>query len=161
MVTRGKSGGGREASRQQVARVKPITQSGPDDCVRACIASVLDLELHDLRPIAPDRWWSDADAALRDYGLGLVEGSPAYFKQSHLWDVEWLALVPSLHWPGSHAIVMRGKEVLHDPARSEPRYTTEQAWAAGTSMCGALIVIRHAHRMVELRAGARSRGEAA
>lgn len=144
--------------------MKAVIQRGPADCVRACLCAVLGLEPEQLtvgdKPapeINADRWWVEGSEALRRFGLCLVETSPAYLMQSHLSEVYWIGLVPSHFRDGGHAIVMRGMELVHDPARSEPRYTTESVAevASRNALCAAMIAMRDPSLMVDLRQAAR------
>jgi hypothetical protein len=97
-------------------------QERADDCVRACLVSILEDDTLAEAPTGGKGWWHAYQDALDRHGVELLEGPPAIVKPGQ--DVRWIALVPSLHDPGAHAVVMRGRELEHDPGRRQPRYET-------------------------------------
>lgn len=93
-----------------------------DDCLRACVASILDLddattETLPRHAVPGARPWLDA---LEPLGFVLLD-APLFV--ATFADAPWILCAPSLHAPGFHAVVMRGRTLVWDPGRKTPRYT--------------------------------------
>jgi hypothetical protein len=111
--------------------VRPVEQTIPSlpngDCLRACIASILEVGIDDLPNPISDRWATEWGEHLQARGLSWVEVSLINCGESwwHLSDEQyWIASVPSLNFPGKfHSVVMRGGELAHDPSLGK-KYTS-------------------------------------
>jgi hypothetical protein len=131
--------------------VKPVDQryfAGPTvplgDCFRACVASIFELELDevphfmdlDYRIWHVDRsksnWWSMVNAWAWDFGVGFNRLSyPARRRPKNWHPGWWIASVRSRCQDGAtHAIVMHGNEVKHDPSPLS-RALEERYWFLG------------------------------
>lgn len=97
---------------------------GPDlppdergNCLGACIASLLHVEVDALPGQHHEGWWEDMQAALRKLGVEMcvVDGEALAGRPPVSgW---WIAVVPSRAFEGvRHAVVMRGNRVVHDPS---------------------------------------------
>jgi hypothetical protein len=92
------------------------------DCLPACIASLLELDIADVAiPHNDDvHWWDATQAALEPHGFNIVVADAEYWP----WGT-WIAAVPSLNLtkpdgsPENHVVVMRGDELIHDPAMNK------------------------------------------
>lgn len=97
-------------------------QQHPDDCLRACVATILDLDDETIEGLprhaapGPGAWVE----ALKPLGYALLD-APLFV--ALFTDVPWILCAPSLHMPGFHAVVMRGRTLVWDPGRKTPRYT--------------------------------------
>lgn len=121
--------------------VKSVLQSSTDDCVRAAVCSILDLDPADYSDYVSDSgWFTYWSEKLDELGFALIEASASYqaMRNAGL----WIGLPPSLHDPGGHAVVMCGRELVHDPGRRRPSYDQERvdAWLAESSSSALLIV---------------------
>lgn len=109
----------------------PPEQRG--DCFDACLASLLEVPLEDVRVPHDDQWWDHAVAAVGRHGhvifepyrLDLLpEGTEPYTAPvlgEWIGNAYWIAAVPSHNLPGErHVIVMRGADVAHDPGLGSP-----------------------------------------
>lgn len=123
----------------------PVTQTkrgGPDvsleergDCFDACLASILEVGIRDVPCPHGDGWWDAAQAAVARHGHRIVylmgdatskERVTATEVGTWLGRVHWLAAIPSLNLgtyddgsPVLHVVVMRGRDLVHDPSLGE------------------------------------------
>lgn len=98
------------------------------DCLAACLATVFETSLEEAPEMPPYlgddddmRWWDTMEAWCMERGVlpfhVLVEDGPLPLTYYIL-----LVQSPSLPPPDGHAIVARGKEIVHDPnATRSPR----------------------------------------
>lgn len=96
--------------------MKKYSQTTDTDCMRACIATVLQINPKKL-PNPQDTFWRvDWQEALGPMGVYMVEEEAGQF-----WDGYWIARVPSKNLDGrEHAIVMLAKGgVFHDPSNKK------------------------------------------
>ena len=104
----------------------------PGDCLRACLASVLELDKAQVPHfmVHPDTWYEDMQSWLRLRGLSclcLPLGLPVYNRA--LWGMLGDAIVIAGVYIGGdasrrHAVVAQAGKVLHDPI-PEPFARTE------------------------------------
>lgn len=93
-----------------------VTQPTSDSCLKACIASVLEVDvalLPDVDHSLPGPGWLDRyNELLMPWGLRVETFLPFRF------DGVWIAEVLSKREdaPGNHVVVMRGLELAWDPA---------------------------------------------
>lgn len=122
------------------------------DCFRACMATVLQLPPEVLPNDHSAAWHSIWAAFLRQFGLDLIFGS----RKDAIWmDGYWIASVKSLNYKEvSHAIVMEGSIVYHDPS-TKKRYRTGRAMLGNDAVTGGYhLVVDDAsllHRLEEYR----------
>lgn len=93
--------------------MKKYNQTTDTDCMRACIATVLQINPKKLPNPQGTYWQVDWQDALDPIGVYMVEEDPHQF-----WEGLWIARVASKNLDGrDHAIVMSGKGfVFHDPS---------------------------------------------
>lgn len=105
-----------------------VVDKGRGDCFRASLTSVLGIPNDPA--LIPDA--GDPDMFLKIYQFLRRFGLSIRYELTACWsDGLWIASVPSKNFEGStHAIVMDGTEVAHDPT------TTPNAYAPGTSLLG-------------------------
>lgn len=103
------------------------------DCYRACMATLLQLPPIVLPNDHSPMWYYNWRNYLTQFGLQMSSSSPA---DGPIWSNHiWLASVPSLNLEGySHAILMDGQKVYHDPSRKK-KYRT------GMNLLGKDLVI--------------------
>lgn len=93
---------------------KQLVQSNVDgDCLRACIASILELpNLETMPHITSPQWPALWDNYLEHFGLWMC------YDTSPRWVGYWIASVPSLNYDDgtTHAIVMHEQYVAWDPS---------------------------------------------
>ncbi|HMY20843.1 MAG TPA: hypothetical protein PKA58_31180 [Polyangium sp.] len=98
------------------------------DCMSACIASILELPLEEVPHFAKyDDWRERLDAWLRDRGMYSIEG---IFNGDWRPDGLYLLGGKSPRHDGSHCVVARGHEVLHDPHPSRLGVLTQEHFKA-------------------------------
>ncbi len=97
------------------------------DCLRACVANLLELPIHTLPNDHSDRWWFVWRDLFETWGLHLQFGD-ACWQRGH-----WIASVPSLNYKCSHAILMFDQEVFFDPS-------TGNTYEPGKNMLGEDLV---------------------
>lgn len=96
----------------------PVTQTevGPTNpranCLMACVASILEVELHELPDVYEleqqgRHWFEILTDVLAKYQLRPVEGGPR--------DSYHIGVGPSPRGPVPHAVVMIGEAIAHDP----------------------------------------------
>lgn len=128
--------------------MKPVPQRRGDDCLRASLASILELTAEETG-ITDGRgrdWFRDLVDVLARYGLYPIETSPSVMRQWFAEDAWWLCMVPSLHDRGHHTVVMRGAELVHDPGQRRPNYDTAKVWQAvndGAACTAVLIAVKN------------------
>jgi hypothetical protein len=125
-----------------------IFDKGNGDCMRASLTSILDLP-NDPKKIplsgAAD-WWKTAPKFLRKFGLVLRYDEKAFWKQGY-----WMASVKSLNFEGgSHAIVMRGTRVAHDPSTKKRYKTGEDMLQGGAVQGGYVLEVAHPLKLHKL-----------
>lgn len=104
-----------------------ITDRERGDCFRACMTSILGIANDPALPAAGDpewfqKWWK----FLADIGMEFHCRADGFWHGGY-----WIASVPSKNYPDvTHAIVMCGQEIAHDPT------TTENAYTAGENLLG-------------------------
>jgi hypothetical protein len=105
------------------------------DCIRACIASIIDVPIDTLPNPHGDDWVEEWAIALGPLGFILVDISIDYYFPIGY----WIARVPSLNLPGCyHVVVAQGNKLVHDPALNN-KYTDE-TWAGGAAASGGQII---------------------
>lgn len=113
--------------------MKPVMQEGTDDCLRACLASILELPLHEVVDTSPppgeiegqSSWsqWNLVNGWLRERGWALWRIDGDHLKMMHtmagprLWPNPPGPYIGSGESPrgGFHAVVMHLGEIVHDP----------------------------------------------
>lgn len=100
------------------------------NCLAACIASIFELPIEEApHDIASDEWWSVVRQWMLARGLDIesVVGWPTRGDLAPLLNGYWIGVVPSLNlfeadgFPVSHAVVMHGRMVAHDPSTRAKR----------------------------------------
>ena len=111
---------------QRQLHVSPET----GDCFRACMCSVFDIEnTDDLPNVDDDKWLWRWKTILRRIGITVEYDDKRIWRAGY-----WIASVPSKNLEGqTHAIVMHGHKVAHDPS-------TKRRYRRGTNMLGASLV---------------------
>lgn len=104
-----------------------IVDGNIGDCFRACMATVLQLPPDVLPNDHSPAWHSIWASFLRQFGLSLMFGS----NKDAIWvDGYWIASVKSINYKEvTHAIVMDGTAVYHDPS-------TKKRYRTGTRLIG-------------------------
>src|SRR5262245_20535312 len=96
----------------------PVDQAHIDDCTRAAIASVLELELNQVpdfyRDAGDDNFWPYIMRWLNDHGIAWVEFNPKMAPRCY-----YLAWGPPPGHTQPHMVVMFGKEIVHDPSNTQ------------------------------------------
>jgi len=117
-----------------------IVDNGIGDCFRACMATVLQLPIDVLPNDHSPAWHGIWAAFLGQFGLDLVYGGP----KGAIWmGGFWIASVKSLNYKDTtHAIVMDGIKVFHDPS-------TKKRYKTGTVMLGKSKVRGGYHLVVD------------
>lgn len=102
------------------------------DCFRACMATVLQVTPIILPNDHSPHWWFNWKKYLNQFGMELnYDTATGPIWQSH----KWIASVPSLNLKEqTHAIVMDGQKVFHDPS-------TRKRYKTGTNLLGQDIVL--------------------
>jgi len=94
--------------------MNPIPQPGLTDCYRACIASLLELDISKV----PDFTWYD-DAREFCVGLGFDLVYLPWDKSDRIYNTKFLAIAvgPTSQTPDDwfHAVIVQNGEVVHDP----------------------------------------------
>lgn len=110
-----------------------IVSNGIGDCFPACMATVLQLPLEVLPNDHSPAWHNIWAAFLSQFGLDLIYGSP----KDAIWvGGFWIATVKSINYKEtSHAIVMDGIKVFHDPS-TKKRYRTGRSMLGDDAMRG-------------------------
>lgn len=102
------------------------------DCMRACLTSMMGLPNDPKKiplPGAVD-FFLPCYRFLRRFGMHIRYEQKAFWGHGY-----WMASVKSKNYPeGTHAIVMNGHKVAHDPS-------TKRRYRAGTSLLGKDIVV--------------------
>ena len=81
------------------------------DCLRACIATVLQIPIKSLPNFHTDRFFLDWMKLLGNFGIELGYGKSCWIEGY------WIASVPSKNFKGvKHCIVMKGQLVFFDPS---------------------------------------------
>lgn len=90
------------------------------DCLRACIASLLEAPINVLPNPISEKWAEEWGEFLEGMGFSYIEIDLTDCGQCwwHLADDQyWIASVPSLNHEGYlHSVVMRGGALAHDPS---------------------------------------------
>jgi hypothetical protein len=95
------------------------------DCLRACIASILEVDINSFPNDHSQNWWFTWKRLLAQWGLTMEFDVDRIWRQNY-----WIASVTSKNLEGrSHAIVMNGHKVAHDPS-------TKKRYRKGTSLLG-------------------------
>ena len=104
--------------------MQQIVDNKIGDCFRACFATVFQLPPEILPNDHSAAWHGVWAAFLRQFGIDIVYGS----RKDAIWmDGFWIASVESLNYEGgSHAIVMQGTRVYHDPSTKKRYHTGKQ-----------------------------------
>lgn len=129
-----------------------VTSNKIGDCFRACMATVLQLPPEVLPNDHSPAWHSIWASFLRQFGLDLVFGS----RKDAIWmDGFWIASVKSINFKETtHAIVMDGSTVYHDPSNKK-RYRTGMGLLGNEAVNGGYhLVVDDAsllHRLEEYR----------
>lgn len=91
-----------------------IYQETETDCVRACLASVLEMELAAVPELDMNDWYNAANNWLDLFGLSLVNvhTNKSFPFDAKVYSIAGLKLRDRQHY---HAVVMLGKEIVHDP----------------------------------------------
>lgn len=126
----------------------PVLQNDNLNCMGACVASVLHLDQDQLPGFLGQTNLEELDLAynmiLKKYGYYLLSAGGAVFFD-HIPGI-WIAHARPLHplpedWDwgdAQHAVVMRGKNVIHDPSPLPPRY--DEFIARGMIYNGSLLI---------------------
>lgn len=100
------------------------------DCFRASLTSILDIP-NDPRLPNGENYWTEWRKIFDPMGLYMK------WERKSCWiDGYWVASVPSLNYPDicTHAIVMQGNQVAHDPS-------TKLTYETGRNLLGQDIVL--------------------
>lgn len=104
------------------------------DCVRACIASILDVPLKSL-PNPHGNWHAGWHDALSPLGFSMVEIDVRQWFPPGL----WIAQVPSLNLRAcSHVLVAQNDELIHDPSTGD--CYDDELWGRGGAVTGGWIL---------------------
>lgn len=112
-------------------------QQRKDDCLWACIATILGrdpLEGHAWREPLTQPTGASWNLTLDRFGYRLIVAPPFAAVDS---GVLWILLIRSLHEATGHAVVMRGRQLVHDPGKREPRYDQKRIDAELAAAVGA------------------------
>ena len=107
------------------------------DCLRACVTSVMGT-LNTLDDPNPHKgnWLSVWRKWLADFGIEVQ-----YTKSCWI-DGYWIASVPSKNYKGkTHAIVMKGTKVWHDPSTKKRYRTNRDMLGSGLVGCGYIFIV--------------------
>lgn len=101
-----------------------IVDNNIGDCFRACVATVFQIPPEVLPNDHSAAWHSIWASFFNQFGIDMVYGS----RKDAIWmGGFWIASVKSINFEGgSHAIVMRGSEVYHDPSTKSKYRTGKQ-----------------------------------
>ena len=106
----------------------PLEERG--DCLRAAIASIMEIPLSVLPNPHGEGWYDEWQEALYPYGLRLFEIDFTEAEYEFTWPGYWIASVASKNLEGSHpgledqgipilhAVVMQGDRVVWDPSNA-------------------------------------------
>ena len=84
------------------------------NCLAACIASLLDVDVDDV-PNPRDDWWNDVNKWLRENHA--CEMMNITFNENHMPSVPMIAVGDSPNYPGKyHAVLWKGKSMIFDPS---------------------------------------------
>ena len=88
-----------------------ICDKDKGDCLRACIATVLQIPIKSLPNFHTNRFFLDWMKLLGNFGIELRYGKSCWIQGY------WIASVPSKNFKGvKHSIVMKGQLVFFDPS---------------------------------------------
>jgi hypothetical protein len=98
-----------------------VKQRRNDECLRACFATMLDLDYEecpdiDVEAVSANQFWAKWEGWFSERGqMFRIHGRDALPLPG-----EWIAVVPSLNQPGEkHAVLMRGATLIEDPSVRE------------------------------------------
>lgn len=108
--------------------IRGVLQENSDDCVRACVASLLGLPLVDVPRFCPESWGDELDEWLKTRGWGFInvaftgeqkDGVPRGFT---------IGAIPSPSYPEGwmHSVICLDGRIVWDP-KSGPQPGTERA----------------------------------
>jgi hypothetical protein len=98
--------------------MKPVRQIAKDECVRACVASLLELALEEVPKFDPVEWMHDLGYWLKARGWGLVSVAFPEDLPEHLPAGYTLGAIPTTRdWPEGwmHCVVCLDGKVVWDP----------------------------------------------
>lgn len=131
--------------------MKPVFQRSVDgetgDCQRACVASLLELPNHDRLPhITSEMWLFEWIKLLETFGMRWGSDQEAIWREGF-----WIGSVPSLNYPNkTHAIVMEGSCVSHDPS-TKLRYETGRHLGSDTVRWGNWLEVSDVSKLDNLK----------
>jgi hypothetical protein len=127
---------------------------GGGDCLRACVATVLELELDDVSVANGSLDHNGAlrvEAEWREWaaGRGLALHSSPLYAPTYL--PAWIAIV-AMPWGEAHALVMQHDRLLYDPATApgSPQQTIDQRAVIGSLIVGAPEWVAAQQRRMEV-----------
>lgn len=108
----------------------PIYQDAKDDCLMACVASIIECSLQDL-PVLGDQhrdgsWYEVVQSSLREKGFELVytDNYPAFLPYGY-----HIGAGPSPRGcTGGHAVVCLDGRIVHDPHESNAGIAFVEYW---------------------------------
>jgi hypothetical protein len=114
-----------------MAEARKFTQLRKDDCLRAAVGTIINVHPRRMRFIEPntanDFWGLHAEVA-REHGWRFYPIIPPGNRQGYRVEAPkglWIAIVPSHNIRNAtHAIVMEGRRLFHDPSRRYKRTRT-------------------------------------
>lgn len=116
-----------------IPQKQKVVDKGRGDCLRACIASILELPNDDRLPnIHGSTWYSTWQKWFGQFGLSMEYDDQRIWRESY-----WIASVKSKNYNDgtTHAIVMKGQEVAFDPS-TKKRYRTGRQMLGGNLVMG-------------------------
>ena len=112
--------------------MKPVYQTINNprggNCMEACIASMLHMELEDVGTFRKDlNWYDDCDAVLKKYGFQLL--SLPYTKEAvRFMKGYYIVGGPSPNFPNiQHAVICKDGKVVHNPSQSGKPFNLDTA----------------------------------
>jgi len=91
--------------------VQKVCDKDKGDCLRACIATVLQIHISNLPNYHSDKYFLDWMKLLATSGIEIRYGQSCWIEGY------WIASVPSKNFKGvKHSIVMKGQLVFFDPS---------------------------------------------
>jgi len=88
-------------------------QEKADDCLSACIASILEISIKDVPNfVVPGEWRENVQRWLNKRGFALVQRA-----SNLVFDIPYIASMKHKYRPFRHAVIWKNGKILHDPSK--------------------------------------------
>lgn len=96
--------------------MKPVQQENSRDCVRACMASIMELPIAKIPNFNPETWFEEACKWLQPMGFTLLNTFVNNDAETQAWG---LGAVDSSRKGWNHCVVVFGNRIMWDPKKCD------------------------------------------